>query len=116
VKFLDATLASQEMRWCKDTVRPTMYGALGNFRPKSYGLEYRTLSNSWLNQGPAFHEDLFNVTKKTVQGLYEKQEKASILVDKRTLVLLNRKKDASLYLTDSCYCVNFSVPRFLNFK
>lgn len=30
-----------------DTVRRTMYGASGAFRPKSYGVEYRVPSNAW---------------------------------------------------------------------
>lgn len=30
-----------------DTLRRTMYGASGAFRPKSYGVEYRVPSNAW---------------------------------------------------------------------
>lgn len=33
------------------SLRRNMYGAAGAFRPKSYGMEYRTLSNYWLFTG-----------------------------------------------------------------
>lgn len=33
----------------KDTVRKSLYGASGSFRPKPYGIEYRVPSNFWLS-------------------------------------------------------------------
>lgn len=49
VKELDMYLALPSLLYDKDNKRRTMYGAEGAFRPKSYGVEYRTLSNAWLN-------------------------------------------------------------------
>lgn len=49
VKQLDCVLGVPSRRWDKDRVRSTMYGKLGAFRPKHYGVEYRTLSNTWVN-------------------------------------------------------------------
>lgn len=52
VKQLDVVLGLASRRWDKDRVRSTMYGKFGAFRPKHYGVEYRTLSNTWVD-----HED-----------------------------------------------------------
>jgi len=45
---LDAILYPLAEKWDKDTKRRTLYGAKGSFRPKTYGVEYRPLSNAWL--------------------------------------------------------------------
>lgn len=48
VKHLDAYLGLPSLLWDGDAQRRSMYGKAGAFRPKSYGVEYRTLSNAWL--------------------------------------------------------------------
>jgi hypothetical protein len=48
VKQLDAYLGIPSLEWDKDTLRRRLYGKAGAFRPKPYGVEYRTLSNAWL--------------------------------------------------------------------
>lgn len=48
VKHLDVFLGLPSIIWDKDKKRRSMYGKAGCFRPKSYGVEYRTLSNAWL--------------------------------------------------------------------
>lgn len=45
---LDVTLGLPSLDWDADRNRRKMYGKAGCFRPKPYGFEYRTLSNSWL--------------------------------------------------------------------
>lgn len=47
-KQLDYYLGVPSLLYDKDVKRRTMYGAAGAFRPKSYGVEYRVLSNAWL--------------------------------------------------------------------
>lgn len=47
-KLLDASLGVFSLSYDKDTERRALYGKAGAFRPKSYGLEYRVLSNAWL--------------------------------------------------------------------
>lgn len=49
VKQLDFYLGLPSLIYDADTKRREMYGKAGAFRPKSYGCEYRTLSNAWLN-------------------------------------------------------------------
>jgi hypothetical protein len=53
-KNMDAIFMSCEQIWDKDTERRKMYGKPGCFRPKPYGMEYRSLSNAWLN-----HRDIW---------------------------------------------------------
>lgn len=49
---LDYYLGMYSLLWDKDSVRRSLYGKAGAFRPKSYGLEYRVLSNRWLDSEP----------------------------------------------------------------
>lgn len=46
---LDYYLGLPSMLWDADHRRRLMYGKAGAFRPKPYGMEYRVLSNAWLN-------------------------------------------------------------------
>jgi hypothetical protein len=45
---MDFYLGMPSVLWDKDTQRRTMYGQAGAYRPKPYGVEYRSLSNKWL--------------------------------------------------------------------
>ena len=46
---LDYYLGIYSLLWDPDNRRRSMYGKAGAFRPKPYGVEYRVLSNEWLN-------------------------------------------------------------------
>lgn len=48
VKQLDFFLGLPSLLLDQDTLRRQMYGKAGCFRPKDYGVEYRTLSNFWV--------------------------------------------------------------------
>lgn len=63
-RILDETIGLPSLLWDKDDVRRQMYGKGGCFRPKKYGMEYRTLSNKWI----------FN--KKVRQFVYQGVEEA----------------------------------------
>lgn len=47
-RVLDETIGVYSLLWDEDDDRRTMYGQAGAFRPKTYGMEYRTLSNKWI--------------------------------------------------------------------
>jgi hypothetical protein len=48
VKYCDMYIGSLLPILDKDNLRKKYYGIAGNFRPKRYGMEYRTPSNFWL--------------------------------------------------------------------
>ncbi len=48
-KELDARVGVLSLLWDDDAKRRVLYGKAGAFRPKPYGMEYRTPSNAWLN-------------------------------------------------------------------
>lgn len=48
VKQLDYFLGLPSLYWDSDIRRRELYGQAGCFRPKSYGVEYRVLSNAWV--------------------------------------------------------------------
>lgn len=48
VRELDFYLGLPSLFYDNDTQRRQLYGKAGAFRPKTYGFEYRTLSNQWL--------------------------------------------------------------------
>jgi len=45
---MDYYLGVPSLSWDSDTTRRSIYGAAGALRPKTYGMEYRSLSNQWL--------------------------------------------------------------------
>lgn len=45
---MDYYLGIHSLAWDPDGTRRELYGKAGAFRPKAYGVEYRTLSNRWL--------------------------------------------------------------------
>lgn len=49
---LDYYLGIYSLLWDSDGTRRKLYGKAGAFRPKSYGMEYRVLSNRWLDSEP----------------------------------------------------------------
>lgn len=58
---LDAALYVPSLLWDNDDKRRELYGSMGAFRPKSYGVEYRPLSNSWVAD-PDLQEWIFNTS------------------------------------------------------
>lgn len=69
-KELDYYLGLPSLSWDKDQKRRELYGLAGTFRPKRYGVEYRTLSNAWLRSDNTM-EFVFNQSKKAFKAYNE---------------------------------------------
>lgn len=61
VRQLDTILYISSLLWDKDDKRRTLYGKVGAFRPKVYGVEYRPLSNAFLSR-PFFQKFIFEAS------------------------------------------------------
>ena len=68
VKVLDAFLGMPSLFWDHDNQRRLMYGKAGAFRPKPYGVEYRSLSNAWLKH-PEYVGYVFDQVQRAVEFL-----------------------------------------------
>lgn len=69
VKALDLYLGVPSLAWDRDTRRRELYGAAGAFRPKPYGLEYRVLSNKWINN-PILRSLVYNNTIDAIKATF----------------------------------------------
>lgn len=78
VQHLDHHLFPESKKWDADELRRKLYGNMGAFRPKKYGLEYRTLSNAWLESylrcGYVF-DATKAITEKWLAGVKKEQYK-----------------------------------------
>ncbi len=68
VRQLDYYLGVPSILWDTDNRRREMYGKAGAFRPKPYGVEYRTPSNAWLRHDRLW-PNLFTFSRMALEGL-----------------------------------------------
>jgi hypothetical protein len=68
VKQMDFFLGLPSLMYDADTQRREMYGKAGCYRPKSYGVEYRTLSNAWL-KSDASKKWVFRAVQAGIEAL-----------------------------------------------
>lgn len=73
VKQLDCIVGLQCMLWDPPNERKNIYGKAGAYRPKPYGVEYRTPSNYWLSSEEKMRQ-VFELTQKA----HEDVEKGKI--------------------------------------
>lgn len=73
IKSLDLNLGVGSVILDPDTLRKSLYGKAGAFRPCSYGVEYRVLSNFWLTSKELM-EWVFAQTHAAVSMLEERGE------------------------------------------
>lgn len=87
-KQLDWALGLGSMMYDGDMVaakRRTLYGAAGCFRPKPYGVEYRTLSNAWL-KSEELMAWVFRTTTKAIEDLMNGEAYGSGLNQAQTII------------------------------
>lgn len=65
IRAMDIFLGVPSIEHDKDTMRRELYGKPGAFRPKNYGVEYRTLSNFWI-KSDEMKEWAFDQTMKAI--------------------------------------------------
>lgn len=70
VRELDIRLGLLSLFWDKEDGRREMYGKAGAFRIKPYGVEYRSLSNSWV-RNKDLQQLVAQITLETAQDLVE---------------------------------------------
>lgn len=68
-KSLDVWLGMPSLLWDRDDRRRSLYGAAGAFRPKPYGMEYRVLSNKWIDN-PLLRKTIYFNTIKAVESTF----------------------------------------------
>ena len=111
VKTMDAVLYASSFLWDNDNRRRQLYGKMGTFRPKPYGVEYRPLSNVWVRD-PDLHKWIFYVARWCTRNALEV---GSVLEDKRVktmLALMENEKPTSQQARNfhKYMCGEFDLP------
>lgn len=78
-KQLDMALFPVSLLWDDDRKRRELYGRVGAFRPKHYGVEYRVLSNVWASD-PDLAAWVYGATRRAEELLH--QESCRLYRDK----------------------------------
>lgn len=98
VQQLDAVLWTTSFLWDSDNFRRSFYGRKGTFRPKTYGVEYRTLSNAWLRSTET--EAWVFLAAQLAYHLYQKGTRLYedlFIMDYLTKLTLHREEAAKVY-------------------
>jgi len=102
-KEMDLFLGLPSIFFDDDTQRREMYGKAGAFRPKSYGFEYRTLSNAWLRTDK-LKRWVYKATQNCMVGFMGGQrlaEKYAKSVDVQEIINTSNKKEAVKIINDA---------------
>lgn len=82
---LDVTLGMASLEWDRDTKRRQLYGKAGCYRPKPYGIEYRTLSNAWLKDDRLIYR-VFNGAIHGVSDYFENGVNCAFMKQRQDVV------------------------------
>jgi len=106
VKQMDFYLGLPSLLYDADTRRRGMYGCGGAYRPKPYGVEYRTLSNAWL-KSHALIAWVFRATKAGVLSIMEGKALIDKYGDPQQIINTSDVKAAAAIIEDAklevCY-------------
>ena len=105
-KQLDVWLGLPSLFWDNDTKRRTLYGAPGAFRPKPYGMEYRSLSNKWLRH-PKLIAFVYRQTYKAYERLVDGKPDYLDINVAEVFSSTNPRNRAKYY----CDKLNMELPR-----
>lgn len=110
---MDALLGLESIILDKDDRRREMYGKAGCFRFKDYGVEYRTLSNFWI-ETDRLMEWAFNKTVKAIELV--NSGKIDLIIDKysddiKDAIDTNNKEKALSLLNSIDLIVNNNVKK-----
>lgn len=97
-RILDETLGVYSVLWDKNDERRSMYGQAGCFRPKTYGMEYRTLSNSWI-----FKPNLVKFVYDSVVRALEKFSDKNYQGDESVRQIINTSDRNSHFFNNNPY-------------
>lgn len=87
VKAMDLFLGVPSIFADKDTNRRKLYGKAGAFRPKSYGHEYRTISNFWIARDKQ-RRWAFEQTAAALEFASSEEGKHALLKDEATIEMI----------------------------
>lgn len=93
VKQLDCSLGLQSLSWDDDDKRRSLYGKAGAFRLKSYGVEYRVLSNAWL-RSQELVKHVYDTTMKSLTDLTQGNRYLSLLDEEEVQHVINNNDKA----------------------
>ena len=95
VREQDSLNGVASLLYDQDTKRRELYGKAGAFRPKNYGVEYRTLSNSWV-RNKALSEYVARRTFQAVRNMMNGNLIQTPEVEE--IINSNRVEDAKYFL------------------
>ena len=106
-KQLDFMLGIPSLLWDDDVTRRLLYGKAGCYRPKSYGMEYRTLSNVWL-KNPEHIDFVVAQSIDAFKALVDQQNYSKNAIGLREMVNDGEWKKAT-----QSYTRHIMMPKFL---
>jgi len=105
VKEMDIYLGIPSVLFDKESRRRSMYGKAGAYRPKVYGVEYRVLSNAWLNSAERL-DWAFNNTQLAYHACRD-GFKLSKVIPRETVEHIINNSDVKAARK---FCRDFAIP------